>query len=71
MISQTMKLAQHLYDETKQGARTGQLHSWFLSRHWNLLGQDVCKAVIRFHNGGDMPAVVNDTVLVLIPKVKN
>jgi hypothetical protein len=42
----------------------------FYQRHWNLLGPDICKAVIGFLNGGDMPAIVNNTILVLIPKVK-
>lgn len=29
------------------------------------------RAVLEFLDGGDMPEVVNNTVLVLIPKVKN
>jgi len=35
------------------------------------VGQDICKAVIGFLNGGDMATVVNDTILVLIAKVEN
>jgi hypothetical protein len=42
----------------------------FYQRHWGLLGDDVCRAVLAFLNGGSMPDVVNDTILVLIPKVK-
>jgi hypothetical protein len=47
------------------------------SRHWSLLGGDIGRAILEFLNGGDMPEVVNNTkvvnntVLVLIPKVKN
>jgi hypothetical protein len=36
-----------------------------------LIGPDVCSVVLAFLNGGDMPSIVNNTVLVLIPKVKN
>jgi hypothetical protein len=43
----------------------------FYQGHWNLLGNDICRAVLAFLNGGSMPDVVNDTILVLIPKVKN
>jgi hypothetical protein len=43
----------------------------FYQRHWGLLGADICRAVLAFLNGGSMPDVVNDTILVLIPKVKN
>jgi hypothetical protein len=42
----------------------------FFQRHWGLIGPDVCAAVLTFLNGGDMPTIVNNTVLVLIPKVK-
>jgi hypothetical protein len=43
----------------------------FFQRHWSLIGPDVCSVVLAFLNGGDMPSIVNNTVLVLIPKVKN
>ena len=42
----------------------------FYIRHWDLIKQDVCSAVKQFLNGGEMPEVVNRTILVLIPKVK-
>jgi hypothetical protein len=32
---------------------------------------DISKAALEFLNGGSMPTVVNETTLVLIPKVKN
>jgi len=43
----------------------------FYQKHWSLAGNDICQAILSFLNGGDMPSVVNNTVLVLIPKVKN
>lgn len=43
----------------------------FYQKHWTLLGNDICQAVLSFLNGAEMPSVVNNTVLVLIPKVKN
>lgn len=43
----------------------------FYIRYWHLLKEVVCNAVRTFLEGGDMPEVVNSTVLVLIPKIKN
>jgi hypothetical protein len=43
----------------------------FYQCHWNLVGSDSSAAVLSFLNGDDMEAVVNNTILVLIPKVKN
>ena len=43
----------------------------FYQRHWELIGQDISRAVLAFLNGGEMASVVNSTVLVLIPKVRN
>jgi hypothetical protein len=43
----------------------------FYQKHWSMVKEDVCRAVLTFLNGGDMPEIVNSTVLVLIPKVKN
>jgi hypothetical protein len=40
-------------------------------KHWLLLKDKVLSAVLGFPNGGDMPEVINHTVLVLIPKVAN
>jgi hypothetical protein len=42
----------------------------FFQRHWQLVGNDVTKVVLNFLNSGDMPYIVNNTALVLIPKVK-
>lgn len=43
----------------------------FFQRHWALVKDSVTSAVLGFLNGGDMSNVVNQTVLVLIPKVAN
>jgi hypothetical protein len=40
-------------------------------KHWLLLKDKVLSAVLGFPNGGDMPEVINHTILVLIPKVAN
>jgi hypothetical protein len=43
----------------------------FYQKNWSLVGDDICRAVLEFLNGGDMPKVVNNIVIVLIPKIKN
>ena len=43
----------------------------FYQCHWGLTGNDITTAVLSFLNGGEMTAVINNTVLVLIPKVRN
>jgi hypothetical protein len=43
----------------------------FYKKHWPLLKNQVVAAVLTFLEGGDMPEVINQTILVLIPKVAN
>jgi len=43
----------------------------FYKRFWSTVGKDVVKEVTEVLNGGPMPDNWNDTVVVLIPKVKN
>ena len=43
----------------------------FYQRHWDLCGEEVTKAVLRIVRGEESAECVNDTVLVLIPKVLN
>jgi hypothetical protein len=43
----------------------------FYQKHLYLIKEDLTRAVLQFLNGGDMPELVNNTVLALIPKVKN
>jgi hypothetical protein len=40
-------------------------------RHWHLVSEDVTEAVLAFLHGDHMPEIVNRTIIVLIPKVKN
>lgn len=47
------------------------LTAGFYIKHWHMLKEDVCRAIRLFLEGGEMPEVVNSTVLVLIPKVKS
>ena len=43
----------------------------FFQKHWGLVKEKVTNAVLGFLNGGEMPEVINRTILVLIPKVAN
>jgi hypothetical protein len=40
-------------------------------KHWLLLKDDICEAVLNFLGGGELPTDVNKTILVLIPKIKH
>jgi hypothetical protein len=41
----------------------------FFQRHWDLCGEEVTSVVLRILKGEDNPDVINDTLIVLIPKV--
>jgi hypothetical protein len=43
----------------------------FFQRNWDLCGEEVTSAVIRVLRGEGDPATINDTIIVLIPKVAN
>ncbi|GKV19300.1 hypothetical protein SLEP1_g29582 [Rubroshorea leprosula] len=43
----------------------------FYQQHWDLVGNDVCRAVQHFFTNGFMLREMNKTKIVLIPKVKN
>lgn len=43
----------------------------FFQTHWGVIGNSVANAVLNFLNGGLMPEGVNQTTIVLIPKIKN
>jgi hypothetical protein len=45
--------------------------SGFYQRHWDLIGNDISTVVLAFLNGEEMQSVVNSTIPVLIPKVRN
>uniref|UniRef100_A0A452ZNR4 Reverse transcriptase domain-containing protein n=1 Tax=Aegilops tauschii subsp. strangulata TaxID=200361 RepID=A0A452ZNR4_AEGTS len=40
-------------------------------KHWDVCGEDVTNIVLRIVKGEESPEAINDTVLVLIPKVTN
>ena len=48
----------------------GRFITGFYIRHQDIVEQDVFSSIKQFLNGGDMPDVVNNTILVLILKVK-
>ena len=43
----------------------------FFQRNWGLLKEDIIRVVKQYFITGLMPEGVNDTTIVLIPKVKN
>ena len=43
----------------------------FFQCHWDLCGEEVTSMVLKFMAGTESAACINDTILVLIPKVKN
>jgi hypothetical protein len=43
----------------------------FFQRHWDLCGEEVTQVVLRLLKGEDDPAMINETMIVLIPKVEN
>jgi hypothetical protein len=43
----------------------------FFQRHWDIMKKDVVAAVQRFFCDGVLPAGINDTTMVLIPKGSN
>lgn len=43
----------------------------FYIKHWHILKSSVCSGIRNFFESGIMPQKINDTILVLIPKVKS
>ena len=43
----------------------------FFQRHWELCGTEVTNVVLRILRGEENPDMINETILVLIPKVKD
>jgi hypothetical protein len=43
----------------------------FFQRHWDVCGAEVTAVVLRILRGEDDPSVINNTFIVLIPKVAN
>ena len=40
----------------------------FFQQHWDLCGEEVTHAVLRMLRGEDDPAMINETMIVLIPR---
>jgi hypothetical protein len=49
----------------------GGFTTGFYQRHWELVGPDISTAALSFLNSGEMAEVVNSTIPILIPKVKD
>ncbi|XP_038688673.1 uncharacterized protein LOC119987842 [Tripterygium wilfordii] len=45
------------------------INAGFYQRMWSVVGNSLCRFVIEFLDSGIMPSGINDTLLVLIPKV--
>ena len=45
------------------------LPAHFFQRNWSIRGEEVTEIVLRILKGDDDPSSVNDTLIVLIPKV--
>lgn len=43
---------------------------YFFQHHWEICGDDVIKVVLKIVEGTRSPECINETILVLIPKVK-
>jgi hypothetical protein len=43
----------------------------FFQCYWELCGKEITSVVLRMLRGEDNPAMINDTMIVLIPKVAN
>lgn len=41
----------------------------FFQKNWASVKKEVCRAIIGFFNGGDLPNEMNETMVTLIPKV--
>lgn len=45
--------------------------AYFFRRHWDLCGDELTSVVLRVLKGEDDPSIINDTCIVLIPKVES
>ena len=66
-----MRLKRLYSDVSHKGSWPRWLPSAFFQRHWDICGNGVTSVVLRIVEGTETAASINETVLVLIPKVKN
>jgi hypothetical protein len=45
--------------------------AFFFQKHWDVCGSEVTRALLSIVQGTESTDSINDTILVLIPKVKN
>lgn len=45
------------------------LNGMFYQKHWDVVKDDVCGAVLNFFNQGILPPEINETIVTLIPKI--
>ena len=67
-IEKEVKEALFLMFPTKAPGPDG-FPAHFFQRHWDLCGKEITSVVLRVLSGEDDTATINDTFIVLIPKV--
>jgi len=45
------------------------LPAHFFQQHWDVCGEEITEVVLRILKGDDNPSCINETLIVLIPKV--
>lgn len=45
------------------------MNGLFYQKHWEVVKEDICNAVINFFQHGLLPPEINETIVTLIPKV--
>jgi hypothetical protein len=68
--AEEVERALHMMGANKAPGPDG-LTAGFYQLHWELMGARITEAVLDFLNGGLLPADVNHTNIVLIPKTRN
>lgn len=51
--------------------RSDGFHARFYQNSWDVMGNTVCNSVIKFFQTGQLLESMNNTLLILIPKVKH
>ena len=47
-----------------------EMPTFFFQRYWYIIGDDIIKATLNILTGNDSFHEINDTYIVLIPKIK-